>query len=60
MNRNTQYGFDWGPLCVERAFHNDRYHTLLITTRHWDIQLSVSPTGHVLVDSMLIRLTPNE
>ena len=48
VNRLTRFGFDWGPIQVQRACVDGRYHTLLIQTGHWEIQLSVSPTGRAV------------
>jgi len=44
----TDYGFKWGPMNVQRACSDGRYHTLLIQTKRWDIQLSVSPSGRAV------------
>lgn len=41
----TKYGFVWGPVNVTRACADGRYHTLLIRTKHREVQIHVSPTG---------------
>lgn len=41
----TQYGFNWGPMEVLRAFADGRYRTILIRTHYDEVQISVSPTG---------------
>lgn len=57
LGKLTQYGFDWGPMKVLRACSDERYHTLLIETKHWNIQLSVSPTGKAVHFSKQKRST---
>lgn len=33
--RPTQYGFEWGPMVVERLMHDDRYGWCLVIKAAW-------------------------
>ncbi|NLX97592.1 MAG: hypothetical protein GXY83_15600 [Rhodopirellula sp.] len=51
--RLTQYGFDWGPVKVERCFSDDKkgWVTLLLKTKKHPhgIQIYITKTGKVRV-----------
>ena len=55
----TKYGFQWGPIVVERACADGRYHTILVKTKkHW-IDISVSPSGqNVYINKKAAPTTP--
>jgi hypothetical protein len=44
----TEYGFRWGPIEVQRACSDGRYHTLIIQSKDWQLEVSVSPTGKAM------------
>lgn len=44
----TQYGFRWGPLTVERTCDDERYHILTIRTEHRILEVAVSPAARVI------------
>lgn len=41
----TKYGFNWGPIQVERATVIRGTHIVRIVTEHHALEVSVSPTG---------------
>lgn len=45
----TKYGFDWGPMSIERLFDTGRGHTLQIKTKKTTLQVYVTPTGKVRI-----------
>lgn len=44
----TQYGFTWGPMEVLRACADARYRTIIVRTKHRELQIHVSPTGRAI------------
>jgi hypothetical protein len=43
---STRYGFDWGPMSVERLCHIDgRGYVLTIRTEHQEMQVHVTEAG---------------
>ena len=53
INADTPYGFEWGPVKVERAFSNIKagWVTLLLKTKKYPlgIQVYVTKTGKIRV-----------
>lgn len=49
MTTETRYGFQWGPIEVERAISDPKYgYVLTIRTPHQVLDVQVSPTGRKL------------
>lgn len=62
--KNTQYGFEWGPVNISRACSDEKkgWVTLLVETeKHPNgIQIYVTKSGKVRVYSGAAEWTPNE
>lgn len=50
--RDTRFGFEWGPVRVERFFDTKRGVMLGILTDRGCVQVFVTPTGFVRVGKM--------
>ncbi len=42
---NTAYGFDWGPICIERWFNDGKNRVFGITAGKNKLTIRVSKTG---------------
>ena len=60
----TEYGFEWGPLKIERGFSDDAkgWATLILSTKRYQhgIQIYVTKTGKVRVYSAKGEWLPNK
>ena len=63
QGKPTEYGFEWGPLKIERGFCDDAkgWATLILSTKKYPhgIQIYVTKTGKVRVHSAKGEWLPN-
>ena len=50
--KETRYGFKWGPVKIERYFHNDKGWVVIgVETEKEALQIYVTKTGKVRISS---------
>ena len=46
----TKYGFEWGPLSIERIAHNDSFGVIIyVSGKREQVEIRVTPSGLVRV-----------